>query len=449
MQGQDKMQRELHKTLKKMITDSQSHEVIVIEGARQVGKSWLVASVLQDIEGLCHSFDLEKNHKIRHEINKTVDFVDFQTLMLDRYGVKPGSVLFFDEAQECPRLAEYIKSFKEDWPEIRVILTGSSMNRFFPKSVRIPVGRIQSLCVFGFSFSEFVRFVKGDSLADFLLSAPKTITPSRHSLLLELFDDYLITGGYPEAVKAFQKGDPPSRVIEEIAALLEEDFERKEEFQPGLFRNILHTTANHVGSPSKLTHFDATKYRAKQAIEAMRSWHIVLEMPMHALDPNHSGFLPKRYLHDTGVLNLYRTLAAPAISMINTIDPVQRPPLGGLFENAVLINLLSGDSAFKTISGWKKKNQSSIEVDFIIETTDTRGRIPAECKAAIKVKKHHYKNIQYYLETTSQYFGVLISAAPFEEIIGADSKTTILNLPIYLATKSNIQKYHDRHAERR
>lgn len=438
------MQRELHPILKSMITDPENHEVIVIEGARQVGKSWLVASVLQDIGENYQSFDLEKNHKIRHEINETIDFGDFQTLMLDRYNVESGSILFFDEAQESPKLAEYIKSFKEDWPEVRVILTGSSMNRFFPKSVRIPVGRIKSLCVFGFSFSEFVRFIKGDTLADFLLSAPDKIAPSRHQLLLELFDDYLVTGGYPEAVKAFKKGESPTRIIEEIVALLAEDFERKEAFQPGLFRNILHATANHVGSPSKLTHFDATKYHAKQAIEAMRSWHIVLEMPMHALDPNHSGFLPKRYLYDTGVLNMVRTLAAPAISMINTIDPVQRTPLGGLFENAVLINLLAGDSAFKTISGWKNKKKSSIEVDFIVETKDVRVKIPVECKAATKINKHHYKNVRHYLDASGLEFGLLVSAAPYEEMVTDEAGVNIVNLPVYLATKSNFLAYYER-----
>lgn len=440
------MKREIHNTLKNMLVEPNRHEVIVIEGARQVGKSWLVENVLRDIDIPSQGWDLEKNSKLRHDINRTEDFYDFQTLMLDRYDVKPGNILFFDEAQECPKLAEYVKSFKEDWPQVRVILTGSSMNRFFPKSVRIPVGRIRSLCVFGFSFTEFVRFTKGDSLADFILSAPDKVTPSRHRLLLELFDDYLVTGGYPEAVKAFKNNDSPESIIEEITALLEEDFERKEEFQPGLFRNILRATANHVGSPAKLTQIEATKYHAKRAIEAMRSWHIILEIPMHALDPNHSGFLPKRYLHDTGVLNLYRTLAAPAISMINTIDPVLRTPLGGLFENAVLINLLSGESAFKTISGWKQKTQSSIEVDFIIEAPDIRKKIPAECKAATRVRKSHYKNSLRYLEATGQDFGILISAAPMEEILVRDSSITIINLPIYLANKSNIEKYYRRYS---
>ncbi len=58
------MQRELHQILKSMITDPDNHEVIVIEGARQVGKSWLVASVLQDIGGNHHSHPVRRSFTV-------------------------------------------------------------------------------------------------------------------------------------------------------------------------------------------------------------------------------------------------------------------------------------------------------------------------------------------------------------------------------------------------
>lgn len=145
-------------------------------------------------------------------------------------------------------------------------------------------------------------------------------------------------------------------ILEDIIFSLEEDFQRKEAYQPGLFSNTIRAVANHVGSPSKLTHIDATKYHARNILEAMKSWHIVIEAIPYALDPGHSNFLPKRYLHDTGVLNLFRSLAVPAISLISTIDPLLRTPLGGLFENAVAVSLLSGESAFKSLSTWKESS---------------------------------------------------------------------------------------------
>lgn len=423
--------------------DSLSHHVIIVEGARQVGKSFLVNDVLEGIGKQYSAFDLEKQSKLRHDISKTEDFYDFKALMTDRYDLAPNSILFIDEAQESPKLAEYIKSFKEDWSDIKVILTGSSMNRIYSDKVRIPVGRTKSICVFGFSFSEFIRYVKGDSLADFINSAPEKIPPSRHELLLRFYDDYISVGGYPEAVKAFKGGQSYREIMEEIIASLEEDFQRKESYQPGLFYNAMRAVANHIGSPSKLTHLDTTKYFAKQVLEAMKAWHIVLEVTPYALDPGRSDFLPKRYLHDIGVANMLRSLAVPQISLIDTIDPVLRTPLGGLFENAVLISMLNGDNAFKKISTWKKKKQSDIEIDFVIEAGDNKSKIPIECKATSRIKKQHYKNILHYLTATNQHFGVLVSTAPFQ-IIHPEENRTILNCPVYLAGRNNIIHYFNR-----
>ncbi len=439
------MKREIHKALSTLISDTQDNDVIIIEGARQVGKSYLVNDVLKEIERPHLAFDLEKNAKIRREISKTEDFFDFEALMTDRYNLKPGSILFFDEAQECSRLAEYVKLFKEDWKEIKVILTGSSMTRFFPKTVRIPVGRTKSMRVFSFSFSEFVRYIKGDRLSDYILSAPEKVPISRHTLLLELFDDYIVTGGYPEAVKALKDGKPTRPIIEEIMASLEEDFERKEAYQPGLFENTIRAVANHLGSPSKYTHIDTTKYYAKQIINAMKSWHIIIEVPQYSHDPNRSDFLPKRYLHDIGVANLFRTLSIPPISLLHTVDPILRTPLGGIFENATLLNLLSGTSASRTVATWKKGKQANIEVDFTVDAEDGKTKIPVECKATEKIQKRHYKNILHYLNLTGQNFGILVSAAPYLKINSEPGKV-ILNLPVYLATNLNIMKYFKKYA---
>jgi predicted AAA+ superfamily ATPase len=298
------MKRDIHDKLAASITDRNNMDVIVVEGARQVGKSYLINSILNEIKRPSLAFDLEKDRKVRKEISRTEDFHDFEALMTDRYGLKPGSILFLDEAQECSRLAEYVKSFKEDWKDIQVVLSGSSMNRFFPANVRIPVGRTKSVRLFGFSFSEFVRHIRDDHLSDFINSHPREIPSSRHQLLLELFDDYIMIGGLPEAVKAHGAGKPSAPVIEEIVASLEEDFQRKEAYRPSLFENTLRAVANHLGAPSKYTHIDDTKYHAKQIISAMKSWHILLEVTQHSHDPNRSNFLPKRRGLGTGHDNI-------------------------------------------------------------------------------------------------------------------------------------------------
>ena len=366
---------------------------------------------------------MEKDNRVRRQIDQTEDFDDFKALITDRYHLKADSILFFDEAQESRRLASYVKSMKEDWPQVKVILTGSSMC--------IPVGRYKSLCVYSFNFIEFLRFSGNIELAEFVKSAPLQVPQSKHTLLLELFDQYLKVGGYPEAVKAYIAGESYFEVIDEIIASLEEDFSRKENSHPHLFADVTRAVASHLGSLSKYSHIDATKYSARKVIEAMKSWHIVLEVQHYSLDPNRSGFLPKRYLHDLGVVSRKRSIAAPTISILNTLDPSLRTPLGGLFENAVLLNLLEGGSATKSIN-------TDIEVDFILDSERHQLKIPIECKASLQLKRKHSRNVINYLRGSGQKTGFVVSAAPLNRII-TEEGFTVINLPVYLATRENIE----------
>ena len=438
------MKREIEEKLSSWLQDSSDNHVILVEGARQVGKSYMVNHILNSQSKPFFTFDLEKNKKLRRQIDDTQDFTDFKSLMYDSYHIENRSILFIDEAQESIKLAEYVKSFKEDWPEVRVILTGSSMNRLFSGDTRIPVGRTRSITVFPFSFSEFVQYVNGDELADFLRSAPTRIPQSRHDLLLDLFDRYMKVGGYPEAVIAYKNGNSYIEIIDEILAGLEEDFRRREDSQPEFFSNILQGVSNHIGSSSKFTHFDLTKYRAQKIIEAMKNWHIILEIGSFSLDPQTSDFLPKRYLYDIGVVNRKRSMAVPSLSIIETIDPVLRTPLGGMIENAVLLNLVKGESARYSVGAWRKGKSSDIEIDFIMDVPQEGVKIPIECKATRVFKSKHYKNLSHYLNATKQKFGVVVSAAPIETIKSEDG-LTIMNLPIYLASKENIFSYYNCH----
>lgn len=428
------MKRLLQSKLEDMLR-SDDQRVILLEGARQVGKSYLVNCALKSLNMPFFSFDLEKNRLFRHELDETTSFSDFRALLQLRYGVTNGSVLFIDESQESRTLARYIKSFKEDWPELKVLLTGSSMNRLFDETTRIPVGRTRSLCLFGFSFSEFVQCVHGEDLAALVRTVPDVIEPSVHRLLLELFDRYMHVGGYPEAVLAHHRGEDFKGVVEEIIMTQEDDFARKEAYDPELFRMTLRAVANHIGSPSKYTHLDTTKYKAREVISAMKAWHLLLEVEVKSLDPERDGFFPKRYLHDLAMINRFRAVAAPPLSLINTVSPALRTPLGGAFENAVLIHLLSGLSAYAEVATWKQGSSNGMEVDFIVESGDAR--IPVECKAATTLKRSHYSAVLAYLRAAQQHVGLVVSAAPFEQI-ETDGKR-IINLPVYLANRTVIE----------
>lgn len=73
----------------------------------------------------------------------------------------------------------------------------------------------------------------------------------------------------------------------------------------------------------------STKCAIKRIITNMTAWHIVMEVIQKSLDPLRHHFLPKRYLHDLEVINHCRNIAIPEISILNTLNPILRTPLGG------------------------------------------------------------------------------------------------------------------------
>ena len=86
-----------------------------------------------------------------------------------------------------------------------------------------------------------------------------------------------------------------------------------------------------------------------------------------------------------------------------------------------------------------------LEVDFVIELSGGM-KVPIECKAAVEVKRKHCKNLLNYLELSQGSLGILVSAAPFEEL--SVNGKCILNIPIYLANKKSLYGYVEEHTKR-
>ena len=156
------MKRNIEHILKDFLENIQEESgVLLVEGARQVGKTYLVESCLKSVDSeRVISINLEKEKDLRLEIDQTKTFAEFSKWLEFKKGFKDNAayVVFIDEAQESKNLGSYVMSMREDWRKTKVILTGSSMHRFFDGSVRVPVGRIEYLTVWPFTFLEFLKF---------------------------------------------------------------------------------------------------------------------------------------------------------------------------------------------------------------------------------------------------------------------------------------------------
>ena len=459
------MKRNIDPILKDFVGDSsENSRVLLVEGARQVGKTYLVESVLKELPPeRVVSINLEREKDLKLEIDGTKNFGEFTGWLSLKKGFKnnAGYTVFIDEAQESRILGSYVLSMKEEWKKTRVILTGSSMNRLFDGSTRVPVGRIEYLTVWPFTFLEFLKFGKCEREMELIqnFNLDNEIYDAVHKQMLGKYDEYLSVGGMPEAVRTFYEGKEYAQTLRFIIASQQDDFQRKEShLKNNLFLDAIKAVSNGVGYPFKKTHISKNDYDASAVLALLKQWYIVLEVAQKGSATTQDNFHPKEYLYDLGILKILRETVIPKISAVKTLNEKLRSPLGGLIENAVLLNMLEGKGGFYEINGWK--NRSNKEIDFIYpsEQSEREGEAPTalplegatrapikdsenispiEVKASLNVTNRHAKNLIQYLLEHDLKTGLLISLDKPKRMNLRG--LNIINIPAYLFSQNFLK----------
>jgi predicted AAA+ superfamily ATPase len=407
--------------------------VLLLEGARQVGKTTLAERVLQRSQERTVQVNLERDSLVRAAFDDCRDFTEYEDVLRDRFGFwgDADQILFIDEAQESRKLGEFVRFMKEEWPKATVILSGSTLTRLFRPRTRYPVGRVRRFVLGPFSFSEFLLALDRKHMADLVLSTQTRISGQRHAQILALFDAFLAVGGLPAAVQAYVSGEDYRLVLRQIIADYEQDFIRIfGEESIDIPRACLRSVANFAGGVSKNTAVvpapsNRVNERINQIFARLESWHMVLRSEQKGTNPQAShGYLPKRYLFDTGVLRELRESAVPLISAVHTLSSAARTPLGAVIENQTAIELARSGA---DLAGWKK-TPSGAEIDFIIKRSGTA--VPVECKATLAVNRKHMRGVAAYLRQHGLQTGYLASLAPYS--VTAMQDVRIVNLPAYL-----------------
>lgn len=429
------MDRPIFSKILDFIDKTKTHSVLLIKGARQVGKTYAIDAVLDRIALPSIRLNLEKDLVFRDKINKCMEFDDFTFLLKSELGFKPDEmqVVFIDEVQESDKIGQFIRFMKEEWKNTKVILSGSSTTRLFKKGQRVPVGRFTSINLTPLTFEEYLRFLEKDALFEKIALFPNQI-PSElvHNQLLEEYDKYLEIGGMPQVLESVKNGEDYRTVRTALILSQREDFISKTQIgDAGLFDECLSAVANHVGCPSKYATIGKSYHFAKTIMSIMINWLLVIEVERQGLNPNKSDYLPKRYIYDVGVLRHFQNRPFQNVSISDASQPDLRTHLGGIFENSILIALENKYFGQESITTWKQSGNSPHEVDFIVRSGDRF--IPIECKAGLRVTNRAFKNVMRYLEISKQDTGYVVSAAPFSSFDTKDYKLT--NFPVYMAER--------------
>ena len=234
---------------------------LIVRGARQVGKTWIIKQVLaQHFDSIAVvDFEARPDAKIHFEENlvpkrilKSLEFITGR--------VTPGkTLLFFDEIQACPKAIAALRYFYEEMPELHVVAAGSLLEFAFGQ-ISVPVGRVQYLHMSPMTFHEYLLAGNQTPLAENLLTPPSEVSPAVQEVLLRELKNYFFVGGMPEAVSTYWRSNSfleTFEVQDDILKSFQQDFHK---YTPqvsarcldGVFTKI----SESVGRQLKYTHLN-------------------------------------------------------------------------------------------------------------------------------------------------------------------------------------------------
>lgn len=387
--------RKIARKLENWIDNSQ--KALIIYGARQVGKTYIVRSVLEERGEDYVEFNLIRD-KSTLEVLRGFTSVNDLILKLSLLSEKPltphKTFIFFDEIQEYPEIVTTIKFLVEDG-RFRYILSGSLLGVEVKNIKSAPVGYLQSLTMYPLDFEEFLQLFHVDKkIMDGLKDCYTNRQPVDeviHKRFNEIFNLYLIIGGMPAAVAAYQRTNNIDDVITEHNSIIEQykqDFTKYEAQQKRLFLtriyDIIPAELNeknkrfNVSDVEKGARYDRIKddfIWLTAAGVAIATYNVT--EPVLPLSLNEKASLFKLFLSDVGLLTTMYGKATK-LKIVNGAAGINR---GGIFENVVAQELTAhGYASYYYVS--KKFG----ELDFVLEHDGLV--LPIEVKSGKDYTRH-------------------------------------------------------------
>ena len=213
--------------------NDEERKPMVLRGARQVGKTWLMKEFGRtNYDSYVYfNFDEEDELKSIFEANKNPKRIIELLSMIAGEKILPGETLvIFDEVQECPSALNALKYFKEKANEYHVIAAGSLLGTLLAQPKSYPVGMVNLLDISPLTFDEFLD-ATDEPLYAYYQSIVKEqqIEDIFHNRLMEAYNNYLIIGGMPECVSSWIKYKDPTKVAQiqnELIQIYENDFSK-------------------------------------------------------------------------------------------------------------------------------------------------------------------------------------------------------------------------------
>ncbi len=391
----------LHRKIEQTIVDyfnSNSNKIMIIEGARQVGKSYIIRYVGNTLLKNKFTNYIEINFvedslgdRLFANVKSKEDFyLQLSMIAGDKMDKKENTLIFIDEIQEYPHFLTMLKFLKQD-DRFTYICSGSLLGVTLSKTPSIPIGSIDLIHMYPLDFEEFLLANGFNSLAiDSLRKKFKnqeSLEQTIHNKVLDLFKKYLLVGGLPDAVNSFIEkkniveirkiqtdicnyyGDDASKYdrehklkIKRIYDLIPSSLENKK-------KRIVVKDIEDIKGKRFSSYQDEFDYLINSGIALEVK---ALSTPVFPLIESSGKNLLKLYLNDVGLLTniLYKNNITAILNDERSIN------LGTVYESVVACELKAhGHNLFYF------DNKANGEVDFLIDDYNNLSVLPIEIKS--------------------------------------------------------------------
>lgn len=410
---------------------------LIVQGVRQVGKTW----ILREFGARCYEhvayFNFEENEDFRqffklskdpHRILQNLRIASNQIINAD------NTLIIFDEIQDCPELITSLKYFYENAPEYHVVCAGSLLGIALAKPLSFPVGKVNMMCMYPMTFTEFLLANNQSNLVEYLeqLNKINPIPDTFFKLLLEYLKMYYVTGGMPEPVCRWvtdHNVQTMHHALEELVKTYEFDFLKHiSPIQYPKISLIWNSLPSQLARENKKFLYKAVKQgaRAREYEDALQ-WLVNAQLvykvyrstapriPLCSYDDS-SAF--KIYLADVGILRCLSHLDIQAFTEGNRLFTEFK---GAFSENYVAQALIA--QTHSTLHYWSQTNPP-YEVDFLLQYKNDI--FPVEVKADTNITS---KSLKKFKELFPQYAKLRIRFSLNNLSLDGD----VLNIPLFMA----------------
>lgn len=410
---------------------SKHRKPLIIEGARQVGKTWLMKEFgRQAYENTIYiNFDSNSQMMELFTPDLDIDRIIMGIELYVGYKIDPDrTLLIFDEVQEVPRALSSLKYFCENAPQYHIICAGSLLGVALHEGTSFPVGKVDFLRLYPLSFSEFLMAIGKERYVRLLDNRDFGMIASFRQTYIDALKYYYFIGGMPEAVQCFVENKDFNEVRDiqkRILAAYEQDFSKHapNETVPKI-RMVWNSIPSQLAKENKkfIYGFIREGARAKEYENAIM-WlsdcglvHRICKVnfpgiPAKAYE-NFSAF--KLFVADVGLLGCMAGLHQRALLAGNNLFTEFK---GALTEQYVCQQL-------KTIEDlgiyYYTNDRGSCEIDFVVDTGERV--LPIEVKAEVNLKA---KSLKTFREKFLPDISVRTSMADYKK------EDWLVNLPLY------------------